>query len=107
MRSIYMSCWGVGRLFPRPGGHQARLVVIRTEQPAADVDVLGRLRRAVGQVLRDLWAGQVQMGRALAGVPQPLVGPPPGHPERLVHNAALDAEEWMLWADILDRTPSG
>ncbi|MFD4558922.1 DUF6059 family protein [Streptomyces sp. NPDC058469] len=29
------------------------------------------------------------------------VGPPPGHPERLVQSAALDAEKGMLWADIL------
>ncbi|MEV7341747.1 DUF6059 family protein [Streptomyces sp. NPDC093544] len=43
----------------------------------------------------------------MGGVPQPLVGPPPGHPERLVHNTALDAEEWTLWADILGRAPSG
>lgn len=67
----------------------------------------GQLRRVVGQLPRGLWAGLVQMGRALGGVPQPLVGPPPGHPERLVHNTALDAEEWTLWADILGRAPSG
>jgi hypothetical protein len=60
-------------------------------------------------VLRSFWEAQVTMGRAMAGDvrPRPPAGPPSGHPERLVHNAALDPEEWALWTDILGREPGG
>jgi hypothetical protein len=77
------------------------------------------LRRTLRRRLQELWETQVLAGRMLAGdiavstsrtcpdpelPPQPLLtGPPPGHPERMVHNAAPDAREWLLWADILDR----
>jgi hypothetical protein len=70
--------------------------------------VPGLLRRVVGRVLRDFWAAQVQMGMALGGGgQQPLAGPPPGHPEQLAHDTVLDAEERMLWADILGQSPGG
>ena len=123
LRSMYMSWRGAGRLSPRLGDHQDRPTVAQLGQPTVVAGVPGWLRRAVGQVLRQIWASQVLMGSAMAGYPsiydaseavhdpesrsRPLLGPPPGHPERLVPNATLDAGEWVLWADILGREPGG
>jgi hypothetical protein len=77
-------------------------------------------RSVSGRALRQFWKSLVLTCRLLGGDTSvgvtrrepdlrsprgPLDGPPPGHPERLVHGAELDAQERELWADILGWEP--
>jgi hypothetical protein len=121
VRAVYESWWGRSRLFGRPGGHQdGRDAAAPVRRLTVLSRVSARLRRAWGRALRDAWKNLVLTCRVLGGDSSvgparsepdlrssrgPLASPPPGHPERLVCGAELDAQERVLWADILGWEP--
>jgi len=101
----------------QPNGRDA---AARVRRFAALSRVSVRLWSAAGRALRDCWKNLVLTCRVMGGDTSvgvtrgepdprsprgPLVGPPPGHPERLVPGTELDARERALWADILGWEP--
>lgn len=121
VRAVYESWWGRSRLFGWPGGRQdGRDAVARVRRFTALSRVSAWQRSVSGRALRQFWKSLVLTCRLLGGDTSvgvtrrepdlrsprgPLDGPPPGHPERLVHGAELDAQERELWADILGWEP--
>jgi len=117
VRAVDESWWDRSRLFGRPGAHEdSRDAVARVRRFPALSRVSAWLRSTSRRALRQSWKSLVLTCRLMGGdisarvariepdlrSPRgPLVGPPPGHPERPAHGAELDAQERALWADIL------